>query len=124
MTRLPSLAEIRSLEESLHRAETRGSRAALETLLAEGFVEIGASGSVYDRTAIIQLLLAEEAGGLSQFRSANYVLRPISGDAVLLTYETERLFADGSARSALRSSIWKHDGTAWRMFFHQGTVRA
>ncbi len=57
---LPDLDEIRALEEALHRAEVRRSRTTLEALLADGFVEFGASGSVYHRTEIIGLLLEEE----------------------------------------------------------------
>jgi hypothetical protein len=50
-------------------------------------------------------------------------VKPISNDAVLLTYETERSYPNGSKRRVLRSSVWKHDGLKWQMFFHQGTIR-
>ncbi|ASY60614.1 MULTISPECIES: DUF4440 domain-containing protein [Sinorhizobium] len=123
MTSIPSLDEIQSLEEALHRPEIRRSRDAVETLLAEGFVEFGASGRVYDRTTIIDLLTQESGIDEGDLRTANYVLKPISKDAVLLTYETERSYRDGSKRHVLRSSVWKHDGLKWKMFFHQGTVR-
>ncbi|KSV61838.1 DUF4440 domain-containing protein [Ensifer sp. ENS07] len=123
LTSVPSLEEMQSLEEALHRPEVRRSRAAIEMLLADGFVEFGASGSVYDRTTTIDLLV-EEGGILDgELRTANYALTPISKDAVLLTYETKTSYSDGSTRCVLRSSIWKHDGAKWQMFFHQGTVR-
>ncbi|MGG7581825.1 DUF4440 domain-containing protein [Rhizobium sp. Nf11,1] len=124
MTSVPSLEEIQSLEEALHRPEIRRSREAVETLLADGFVEFGASGSVYDRTAIIDLLAQESGTDEGDLRTANYALKPISNDAVLLTYETERSYLDGSKRCVLRSSVWKYDGLKWQMFFHQGTVRS
>ncbi|TBB57034.1 DUF4440 domain-containing protein [Rhizobium ruizarguesonis] len=123
MTSLPNLAEIQSLEEALHLPEIRRSREA-EALLADGFVEFGASGSVYDRATIIDLLAEESGGDYGDLRTSNYTLMPISNDAVLLTYETERSYRDGSKRRVLRSSVWKHDGGRWQMFFHQGTVRA
>ena len=121
---VPSLEEIQSLEEALHRPEVRRSREALETLLAEGFVEFGSSGSVYDRRNIIDLLVRESGADDGDLRSSNHVLTPISNDAVLLTYETERSYQDGSKRRVLRSSVGKHDGLKWQMFFHQGTVRS
>ncbi|ATN33345.1 DUF4440 domain-containing protein [Rhizobium sp. ACO-34A] len=124
MTNLPDLGEIRSLEETLHRPEIRRSREAVEDLLAEGFMEFGASGRVYERATIIDLLAEESDDDDGGLRASNYALKPISNDAVLLTYETERSYRDGSKRSALRSSIWKHNGLRWQMLFHQGTVRA
>jgi Uncharacterized protein conserved in bacteria len=123
LTRFPTLEEIQSLEEALHRPEIRRCRKALETLLSDEFVEFGASGSVYDRTSIINLLLQERPGDACCLRAANYVLKPITDDAVLLTYEAERSHANGSRRNVLRSSIWKYDGLKWQMFFHQGTIR-
>nr|WP_245307315.1 DUF4440 domain-containing protein [Rhizobium altiplani] len=113
MTSVPSIEEIQSLEEALHRPEIRRSRKAVETLLAEGIVEFGASGGVCDRTTIVDVL-AQESADEGDLRTANYALRPISNDAVLLTYQTERLYQDGSKRCVLRSSVWEHDGLKWQ----------
>ncbi|MFN3501510.1 DUF4440 domain-containing protein [Allorhizobium sp. NPDC080224] len=123
MTSIPSLEEIQSLEEALHQPGTRRCRQTLEILLADGFMEIGASGSVYDRTTIMELLEREPGTGGNNLETANYALKPISSDAVLLTYETKRSTANGSLQCVLRSSIWKYDGCKWQMLFHQGTVK-
>lgn len=124
MTSLPDLGEIRSLEEALHRPEIRRSREAVEDLLAEGFMEFGASGRVYERATIIDQLAEQSDDNDGELLASNYALKPISNDAVLLTYETERSYQDGSKRRVLRSSIWKHNGLKWQMLFHQGTIRA
>ncbi len=124
MTSLPDLGDIRSLEEALHRPEIRRSREAVEALLAEGFMEFGASGRVYERATTIDLLAEESDDDQGDLKATNYALKPISNDAVLLTYETERSYRDGSRRRVLRSSIWKHNGLKWQMLFHQGTIRA
>lgn len=117
------IAEIRSLEEALHRPEVRRSRAAVEALLAEGFTEFGSSGTVYRRTETIELLAEEEDEAEdTSFWAGDYALVPVSTDAVLLTYRTRRTAEDGSERHVLRSSLWKYDGHRWRMLFHQGTV--
>ena len=116
------IEDLRALEESLHRSEIRRSREALEDLLADGFGEIGASGTVYRRDVMIGLLLQEDdSADNGELHSGNYALTPISADAALLTYRTWRRQADGSERHVLRSSIWKHDGRRWQMLFHQGT---
>jgi hypothetical protein len=124
LTILPHLAEIQALEEALHRAETRGCREAIEDLLASEFLEFGASGTVYDRETVIDLLAQESGGDDSDLQTSDYELMSISQDAVLLTYRTENSYPDGTTRRVLRSSIWKHDGRRWQMLFHQGTVRA
>ncbi len=123
ITEVLSLQEIKALEEALHRPEIRRSRGAVERLLAEGFIEFGASGTVYDRPTVIDLLAQESGGDEGNLRTSKYALTRISSDAVLLTYETERLSGAGSMRRVLRSSIWKYDGVQWQMLFHQGTLK-
>lgn len=122
MRQRPDLQLIQSLEESLHHSDVRRNRQALGRLLAEGFVEFGASGNRFDRAMIIELLLTEPDDG-GALRAFDYHLTPISDDAALLTYTTERTARDGSQRQVLRSSLWVRDGDSWRMLFHQGTVR-
>lgn len=119
----PELADIRSLEEALHRPEVRRSRETLEALLSVEFVEFGASGAVYNRATIIDLLIQENGSEKDDLRTTNYALTSISHDAVLLTYESERTQNDGSKRYVLRSSIWKRNGDRWQMLFHQGTIK-
>ena len=119
----PKLADIRSLEEALHRPEVRRSRETLEALLSEQFVEFGASGAVYNRATIIDLLIQENDSDNDDLRATNYALMSISHDAVLLTYESERTQNDGSKRYVLRSSIWKRNDDRWQMLFHQGTIK-
>lgn len=118
----PRLAEIRTLEEALHRPEVRRSRDAVEGLLAPEFVEFGASGTVYRRAEIIDLLVQEDEDDEAELHSDDYRLTAISPEAMLLTYRTCRIEADGSQRHALRSSIWKWNGASWQMLFHQGTI--
>ncbi|KNY16701.1 RNase H [Shinella sp. SUS2] len=118
-----SIEEIRMLEEALHRPEVRGSRPAVEALLAEGFVEFGSSGTIYHRAEMLDLL-SEEADEPSDgtLEASDYALTAIAEGAVLLTYRTCRRAADGSERHVLRASIWKLVGERWQMAFHQGTV--
>ena len=44
--------------------------------------------------------------------ATNVAGRLVADTTVLVTYETP---------GALRSSLWRHDGSAWRVLFHQGT---
>lgn len=90
------LAEIRALEETLHRPQVRRSRPALEALLADGFVEFGSSGTVYRRAEIIDLMVVEEDEPAdARLVASDYVLTPLGPDAVLLTYRTSRNMGAG-----------------------------
>ncbi len=124
MTKKTTLDGIKSLEERLHLPEIRRSREALEKLLADDFLELGASGTVYDRASIIDLLAQEAGIDEGELKTANYYLKSISSDAFLLTYETERTHPDGLTRLVLRSSVWKRDGLGWKLLFHQGTLKS
>lgn len=116
------LDDIQALEEALHRPEVRRSRAAVEAMLAEGFVEFGASGTAYHRTEMIGLLCeGDDAADDGELEATDFALTPISSDTVLLTYRTIHWTGDGSERQALRSSIWRRSAGRWQMLFHQGT---
>ena len=119
------LAQIRSLEEALHRPFVRRSRDALEQLLAQNFVEFGSSGAMYRRDELIARLVQEddvESQEQSKMNAFDYVLTSISDDAFLLTYRTRHWEEDGTQRHVLRSSIWKDMDGRWQMLFHQGTL--
>lgn len=98
------------LEQDLLRKDLRLDRALLETLIADDFVEFGASGTVYDRTAIIEALIVEREPpncAISQFTA-----RLISNRIALAAYRA------GAFR---RSSIWRREDEGWRIVFHQAS---
>jgi hypothetical protein len=113
-----------SLEQALHRPEVRRSREAVEELLANGFVEFGSSGRVYDRAFMIDALAQESSpvdSGLPKVR--DFTVRALGPNAVLVTYRS--VFGIGAdERNVLRSSVWTLNGDNWQMLFHQGTVAA
>ena len=106
---------LRALEESLLQPDVRKSNRLVE-LLADDFVEFGSSGRIYTKRDLVEVLQAETpvVQATSEFKAV--MLGP---DAALLTYVV-RLEAT-PPRYTLRSSVWKRDGDAWRMVFHQGT---
>jgi hypothetical protein len=108
----------RSLEQALHRPEVRGSRTAVEALLAGSFVEIGSSGRVYDRATVLDGMVKERSAGSSSLPEVlDFAAQILSPDIVLVTYRSvER------DREVLRSSIWKQAEGTWQMLFHQGTI--
>lgn len=103
-------------ERRLLTAEVRRSAAEVDRLLHPDFVEFGASGRRWDRSAMIAAIGTELTDDEPPVVSAMTGARP-ADTVVLLTYQTER-----SGRRVRRSSLWcrEQDGT-WRLYFHQGT---
>ncbi|MPR07520.1 DUF4440 domain-containing protein [Microvirga tunisiensis] len=112
-----------NLEEELLRPETRSSRERTDALLADDFVEFGASGRVYDKALMLAALAEEQANPPPIEREiTDFTVRSLAGDLVPVTYRVTRRRKDtpGEARF-LRSSIWRHEAVGWRMTLHQGT---
>jgi hypothetical protein len=108
--------ELRHLEESLWRHETRFDREHLERVLAPGFVEFGRSGRIWSRDEVLD-------GPPRPLR----VRLPLPGftvafpapDVALVTYRSEML--EPEVLWSIRSSLWRREQAGWRIVFHQGT---
>jgi hypothetical protein len=73
----------RELEERLLKPEVRSSPEAVAYLLADEFIEIGSSGTVYDKQQIIEALRGEPAEGPPAVRTADdLAVRLITDDVV------------------------------------------
>ena len=76
-------------------------------------MEIGASGTVYNKEQIITSLLNEIPGEIS---ATGFEYRKLCNELAQLVYRST------GTRFAIRSSIWKLEDGEWRIVFHQGTV--
>jgi hypothetical protein len=54
--------------------------------------------------------------------ASDFELRMFSEDIAQLKYKTKNTENKNLTRTTLRSSIWKNEGSKWKMIFHQGTV--
>jgi len=106
--------QLQNLEERLARHEVR-SREELGELLAEEFLEHGASGRAYSRVEVLETYELEHAIEVELF---DFSVTSFGPDAALATYFSRE--ADG--RRARRASVWVKEGGRWRMLFHQGSV--
>ena len=107
-------AHLRSCEESLLDPAVRRDRARVSALLTEDFQEFGASGRVWSREQILELLATENYDPQTM---EDFKCHWLAEGVVLATYRAVR--EDGS--SMLRSSIWIKEAGEWRVRFHQGT---
>jgi len=92
----------------------RRDRSAVASLLAEGFREFGASGRVWNRETILELMATEPE--FDPPAVEEFAVQMIATDVALATYRAVRPHG-----TSLRSSLWIQERGAWKMIFHQGT---
>lgn len=110
------------LEKELHSSLTRSNYARLNELLAEDFYEFGSSGNVWTKADILTRLPAENKTAPA-IESRDFSMRKIAADTFFVTYISFRTIEGKEERTALRSSLWKKNGSGWQMIFHQGTFK-
>jgi hypothetical protein len=108
------------LEQQLAQAGGRLSVEDASSLIAEDFVEFGASGKVWSKAEII--------AAMSQWTPsdrivANFRVRELSASVCLITYESIAVTKQRKdPLPSLRSSIWRRTSDRWEIVFHQGTI--
>jgi ribonuclease HI len=112
----PPEALVEELERELLGPLVRGDIGRTAVLLHPDFLEIGSSGRVWTRDAMM-MALEEDPGERTDIEILG--ADRVGPGAVLLTY---RSFARSG--TTLRSSLWVLDGDRWRLRFHQGTPEA
>ena len=111
------LLQLRLLEESLWRSETRFSHEYMTETLAADFFEFGRSGRIYTRNDILNSPAKPIAADLPL---RDFEARLITADVVLVSYVSGVTY-DGVKELANRSSLWSRTPRGWQIRFHQGT---
>jgi hypothetical protein len=100
----------------------RRDRVRVAALLTEDFLEFGASGRVWSRDQILNLLASET---YVPPIVEDFVCHRVADGVVLVTYRAVRSHTDtGQREVTLRSSLWTLRAGKWRVRFHQGTRAA
>lgn len=110
--------KIHELELSLLSPETRMSSKSLDKLLAGDFIEFGSSGSVYNKSNVLERLPATI--DKVEFIMSDFSIKVLAEDIILTTFKTKRTI-NGEVVFSLRSSLWRKQSNGWQIFFHQGT---
>jgi ribonuclease HI len=109
-------AIVEALERELLRPETRADLGRTGVLLHPDFTEIGSSGRIWTRDAMM-LELEEGPEGTVELEMLG--ADRLGESTVLLTYRSYT-----RSGTTLRSSLWVREGAQWRLRFHQGTPEA
>ncbi|WP_219601769.1 DUF4440 domain-containing protein [Nonomuraea indica] len=107
--------ELRLLEQ-----EVRCSASLMGDLIDPEFVEIGASGRLWDRDSIIAALTEDPEPLPAPIEATEMTGVLLAPGLVHLTY-----VSNNNGRRARRSSLWRYSvEKGWRVYFHQGTLSA
>ena len=104
------------LERELIEPAVRSDASRVAALLHPDFEEIGRSGTLWGRDAILEVLAVEDAPAAE---IAVLGTERLGSDVILLTARTV-----DERGASLRSSLWLRSGGRWRLRFHQGTPEA
>ena len=107
------LNTIRQLEIELLSHKVRKDPIRLNELIADNFIEFGASGNRYDKKTVLESVPLQDEFHYSIHDFAENRFGP---GTVHVTYRLEK-----DSISSLRSSIWQLNNEQWQMIFHQGT---
>jgi hypothetical protein len=115
-----TLEDLEKREPIFHRPELGTTRAHFEAMTAEDFWEVGASGRVYTRQQVLDVL--EQRHNNSDYKddpwqTSDFVCRPLSENVFLLTY----LLTQGT-RKTRRATLWQRSLEGWKILYHQGTA--
>ena len=110
------LTELKALDESLWRSETRFDLAHQEKVFAADCFEFGRSGRRYTRE---QMIREEFSPIKAQLPLQNFSVHPLDDRHVLVTYISEVQYEE--LEKANRCSVWSRTDQGWQLRFHQGT---
>jgi hypothetical protein len=109
-------AELHRLESALARRDPAlidGDVAALSRLIADDFLEFGASGRTWTAAEVRETLASESPRDVPM---EDFAVARLAVGVALVTYRSR------DPRHAKRASIWVRRNRRWRMVFHQGTL--
>jgi hypothetical protein len=116
-------ATFKRLEARLQLPSVRTSRQQLDLLLADAFLEFGASGATYDKRSVITSLLADPESALPRYATMqNLKVFWLAEHVRLVVYQSRKMRPGSTVpERANRSSIWRKIDGRWQLTFHQGT---
>jgi glyoxylase I family protein len=109
-------AELHRLESALARRDPElidGDAAALSALVADDFLEFGASGRTWTAADVRETLATEPPRDVPM---EDFAVARLAVGVALVTYRSR------DPRHARRASIWVRRKGRWLLRFHQGTL--
>lgn len=115
------LEELRPLEPIFHTSAFGVTRSDFERRMASCYFEVGASGRLYSRASILELLQRHPPvdAGAAGWVCSDHRLQPLAPEIFLLTYTLRQ-----GSRITRRATVWQWAAPGWQILYHQGTITA
>jgi hypothetical protein len=112
------LNELKNREPIFHLPEFGTSRKDFENMTEETFWEVGASGRIYTREYVLNVLEERFANPREdKWETKDFKCQEIANDNYLLTYTLLQ-----GERITRRATIWRRYIDDWKIVYHQGTI--
>ena len=102
-------------EQRLLDPAVRADPTAVSELLDHDFTEVGQTGTVWSRSAVIAALAAEPHDRV-EVEATGWSAREVGPELALVEYQT----VQGTVR-VRRTTLWRRREGVWRAVAHQGT---
>lgn len=114
------LEELKKREPIFHREEFGRTRADFEKMMDKDFWEVGASGNIYTKEVVLDVLEERYSNAYEEnWQTKDFKCQALAENVYLLTYT----LIQNATRVTRRSTIWKLEGGRdWKIAYHQGTV--
>jgi hypothetical protein len=111
--------ELVDREPVFHRPLLGTTRAELDAATDPDFFEVGASGQVYEREFVLDVVAQRYADGTAgdDLRGRDFHCRELAPALYQLSYRLTQ-----GDRETRRTSLWRRVDGHWRILHHQGTV--
>ncbi len=110
--------ELSAREPLFHRAEWGTRQADFRAMITDDYWEIGASGQVYGREHVLQVLRDRHSAPVEDpWQVEDFACHRLADDLFQATYTLWQ-----RERQTRRSTLWRRTADGWRAVFHQGTV--
>jgi len=118
-TRLLAIQEQLSAREPIfHRPEHGATRADFEAMTTTDFWEVGASGAMYSKDYVFDVLEERRSNAQQEpWNARDFYCQEVATQTYLLTYTLLQ-----GTRLTRRATLWKRLDDTWKILYHQGTV--
>jgi len=110
--------ELSAREPIFHRPAFGTTRADFELMTDTEFWETGASGRLYSRAHVLEILEERYAKPIQEnWETRDFFCQEIAPDTYLLTYTLHQ-----DSRTTRRTTLWRRTSGGWKIVYHQGTM--
>ncbi len=112
--------QIKQLELKLLHLDLKTEPELINDLLSHDFEEISQSGKINARRDVVDWLIHKDIH--LQWSLNDFRIRMLADELVMAMYTAQKMNdRNNLSKGSMRTSIWRRQGSAWKMIFHQAS---